>query len=315
MRGQVMACLATSDGVLVLAESECTKPSGQCVGSQRITCSPGRLEHRQSGVILAYVGASGHGYLDRDLFLPRAWAEQPALRQATGVPPCVDYCTRPEMARQMLERAIAGEVPHRFVAGGPTFGDDAELRQWLEHRGEAYVLGVCERTALRVTNATTAMLRGPWRHGTPAEGPGIVLGDTDWTGLRIARCVRGGSGRASGDWPTWERWMLVGRPRRISGECEYYLGFARPGAVVEDLVGAIGAHRKVGQGIVDARHTVGLDRFAGRSWDGWYRHMTVALMAHAVLCMARERDSRHWPWAGGRGDGGPSGATASLDGL
>lgn len=292
LRAQVMSHLASRDGVLVLEESEFVKESGQCVGTQRINGDAGRLEHRQTGVFLAYGGPHGSGYLDRELFLPRAWAEHRALRTASGVPSEVAYSTRPQMARRMIERALAHGVPHRFVAGGPAFGSDPSLREWLESRCEAYVLGVPERQIVHVRNVTmrAEALAATWPESAWARCPAAesAIGDEVWAGISLGVSGPASRTRAQSTCTPWERWLIACRRKPMVGECEYYLGYARQGASLNDMVSAIGAYRKIRQGFHDARETVGLDRFAGRSWDGWYRHITVALMAHTVLCMARD---------------------------
>lgn len=282
LRQQVLDHIATSDGVLVLDEAEFVKESGAHVGAQRYEgAEGGRSEHRQTGVFLAYSGPRGEGYLDRELFLPKCWTEQERLRLASGLPADVTYTTRPQMARQMLERAFQADVPHRCIVGGITFGADAGLRLWLERLGEPYVLGVPGREVVRVRNATlradALVAVWPDEAWRPAAGSGSGAGGEVWAGVQV-RCNAG---------EDWQRWLIARRSSWGSEATDYFLAFDAAGATLDDMIGSIEACRRISRGIGEARRTVGLDRFNGKSWEGWYRHMTVALMAHAMRSMVR----------------------------
>ncbi len=282
LREQVLKYLASPEGVLVLDETEFAKENGKFVGAHRIRGTHGTGTHMQTGIFLAYCGPRGRGYLDRELFLPKAWVEHHDLRAASGVPGDVRYSTRPEMARRMLQRALESDIPHRFIAGGPTFGADLGLRRWLNERRETYVLGIPEDQTVtvdgRMVAAGHAAASLPRRAWSPGKADG---GGPHWAGIKLDP-ARGS--RLSDD---RERWLVVCR-QQDAGPVECYLGCVRAGADPEDLAEAIAAYQRIKVGLREAREAVGLDRFAGRSWEGWYRHMTVALMAHTVLCLARD---------------------------
>jgi len=280
LRQQVLDHLAAPDGVLVLDEAEFVKDSSAYVGAQRYTDEDGgRAEHRQTGVFLAYSSPRGEGYLDRELFLPRCWTEQESLRLASGLPSHVTYTTRPQMARLMLERALQAGVPHRCIAAGPTFGADAGLRLWLEQLGEPYIMGVPGRHIVRVKNTTlradalvAVWPQDAWRAAPRSQ---MALDGEVCAGVQV-HCGAGAD---------WERWLLAKRLTWDSSSVEYFLAFTRTGDTFEQMMSCLDGCRRVTRGMRDARRTVGLDRFTGKSWEGWYRHMTVALMAHAMLGM------------------------------
>jgi SRSO17 transposase len=290
MREQVLGYLASPDGVLVLDESDFVKENARFVGAHRVYGASVGSPHLQTGVFLAYCGPRGRGYLDRELFLPRAWVEHRDLRAASGVPGDVGFCTRPEMARRMLQRALEHQVPHRYVAGGPTFGADAGLRRWLQEKGEPYVLGVPGDLSV-TTNGRIWTVRA-LAESLPEDAWHSRAGSSKATGLWSATPVqdRGNIADARGGYDpnTWNRWVVAWRPTADSEEIECFLAHTVRDAGADELCDVIEAYRRVRQGLREARDSVGLDRFAGRNWDGWYRHMTVALMAHTVLCMARE---------------------------
>ncbi|NLH98517.1 MAG: transposase [Chthonomonadales bacterium] len=286
LRDQVLTHLASPYAVLVLDESAFVKANGRFVGAHRGTDGGGVSHHLQTGVFLAYAGPKGNGYLDRELFLPRPWIERSDLRLSSGVPDGIAYSTRPQMARRMLERAFEHQIPHRFVAGSITFGADRDLRAWLEERREAYVLAVPADMALLVDGAyrSAEELAASLSHHTRAsEGP------EGWMGMRLPSGGGSRTGMQAGGRGDWQRWIVAECKPRGAEPSDRFLAFVRPGTLLDDVVDAIKASRRIRDGMSEARRTVGLDRFTGKSWEAWYRHMTVTLMAHTVLGLAREQ--------------------------
>ncbi len=277
LRRQVLDHLASPDGVLVLLEAEFIKESSGYVGTQRhADYDLGRIEHRQTGVFLAYAGPQGEGYLDRELFLPRCWTEREKLRLAAGMPPQVTYATLPQMARRMLERALEAEVPHGCIVGGATFGADAGLRLWLEERQESYLLGIPGREVIRVGStslrADAVVSVWPKEAWLPAPESGAAARGEAWGSIQVRSSVPTG----------WERWLVARRLTWDSGATDLYLAFVREGSALEQISRATESARRTAINLREARRVGGLDRFSGRSWEAWYRHMTVTLMAHAL---------------------------------
>src|SRR5947208_1217808 len=125
-----------AEGVLILDETGFLKKGTKSVGVQRqYSGTAGRIENCQVGVFLAYAGAAGRAFLDRELYLPKEWAADDARRREAGVPTDVAVATKPRLARRMLERAFAAEVPAAWVAGDAVYGDASDLRRWLEGQG------------------------------------------------------------------------------------------------------------------------------------------------------------------------------------
>src|SRR5687768_14968076 len=130
-------------GVLIVDETGFLKKGTKSVGVQRqYSGTAGRIENCQVGVFLAYAGAAGRAFLDRELYLPKEWAADDARRREAGVPTDAAFATKPDLARRMLERAFAAGVPAAWVAGDAVYGDASDLRRWLEARNAAYVLAV-----------------------------------------------------------------------------------------------------------------------------------------------------------------------------
>ncbi len=132
------------DGIFVLDESGFPKKGTKSVGVKRQYCGAvGKIENCQVGVFVSYLSPRGHTFLDRRLYLPEPeWIEDQARRREAGVPEEIDFQTKAELARLMLEHAQALGVPGRWVTGDEVYGGDRKLRIWLELEHRPYVLGV-----------------------------------------------------------------------------------------------------------------------------------------------------------------------------
>jgi SRSO17 transposase len=117
-RAYVVEPLADREGVLIVDETGFLKKGTKSAGvARQYSGTAGRIENCQIGVFLAYASGTGHALIDRELYLPKEWAEDPARRKAAGIPKEVAFATKPELARRMIARAIAAGVPFSWVLG------------------------------------------------------------------------------------------------------------------------------------------------------------------------------------------------------
>jgi SRSO17 transposase len=122
--------------VLVVDETGFPKKGTTSVGVQRqYSGTAGKVDNCQLGVFLAYAGPKGRAFIDRELYLPRAWTNDPARCRAARVPEQVEFRTKPQLARMLVERALDAEVPASWVTADEVYGGDPALRRWLEDRG------------------------------------------------------------------------------------------------------------------------------------------------------------------------------------
>ena len=139
----VVEHLGDVHGVLVVDETGFLKKGNKSVGVQRqYSGTAGRIENCQIGVFLTYACAQGRTLLDRELYLPRVWADDLERRREAGVPEKVAFSTKPQLAWRMLERALESGVPFGWVTGDEVYGNDRRLRLWLERRDVPHVLAV-----------------------------------------------------------------------------------------------------------------------------------------------------------------------------
>ena len=146
-RGYVVEALGDPGGVLILDDTGDLKKGVHTVGTQRqYTDTAGRIENAQVAVYLAYAGAGGSTLIDREVYLPKVWAEDAKRCAAAGVPPRVRFATKLTLARRMLARALDAGVPAAWCTADEFYGGDRHLRRDLQARGVGYVLAVAKKS-------------------------------------------------------------------------------------------------------------------------------------------------------------------------
>jgi SRSO17 transposase len=143
LRAYLVEHLGAPQAVLVLDETGFLKQGQHSVGvARQYSGTAGRIANCQIGVFLAYASRHGHALLDCALYVPQAWTNDCERCERTGMPEQHPCATKPQLARQMLKRALAAKVPATWVMGDSVYGDDRRLRVWLEEQTQAYVLAV-----------------------------------------------------------------------------------------------------------------------------------------------------------------------------
>jgi SRSO17 transposase len=288
LRSYVVEHLGDPQGVLVIDETGFLKKGTKSVGVQRqYSGTAGRIENCQIGVFLAYASPKGRAFLDRELYLPREWSANGERRAEAGVPEEVAFQTKPQLARAMLQRAMEAGVPARWVTGDEVYGGDRRLRVWLEQQEIPHVLAVRSNEPLwastgqgptQVGAATriAQVLPEEWvclSAGAGAKGPRIY----DWVRVPIRPFGAPGQGY----------WLLARRSIAKPDELAYYVCFGPAETTLEELVRVAGMRWTIEEGFEEAKGEVGLDQYEVRRWAGWYRHITLALLAHAFLAVIR----------------------------
>jgi SRSO17 transposase len=283
LHAYVVEHLGDKRAVLIVDETGFVKKGKQSVGVQRqYSGTAGRIENCQIGVFLVYASAQGRTFLDRALYLPQEWTQDKPRCQQAGVPDTVGFATKPMLAKQMIARALAAGVPARWVTGDSVYGNDGKLRCWLEAQRLAYVLGVSGNHYVwvdwqqrPVAVVAQQVPRNAWQRlsaGSGSKGPRWF----DWAALRLAGAEGG-----------WQRWLLLRRQVNKPTEVAYYRVFAPARASLATMVKVAGTRWAIEECFETAKGEVGLDQYEVRSWPGWYRHITLVLLAHAYLTVVR----------------------------
>jgi SRSO17 transposase len=253
--------------------------------ARQYTGTAGRIENAQVGVFLAYAGAKGHALIDRALYLPKEWTDDPERCDAAGVPRAVAFATKPRLAERMLSRAWEQGVTAAWVTGDTVYGHDGKFRRFLEDHGQPYLLAV---------PANQPLFDGDVRSTVRAVADEFPV--TAWSRLSAGN---GTKGPREYDWAVrafgpvdergWQLWLVVRRHRERSDERAYF--FARgPASTARDaLVRVAGARWRVEECLELAKGDCGLDEYEVRSWTGWHRHVTLSLFALAAVVAIRAR--------------------------
>jgi SRSO17 transposase len=129
--------------VLVADETGFLKKGTTSVGVQRQDSgTAGRVDNCQLGVFLAYASPMRRATIDRELYLPERWTEDPERCKAARVPKEIGFRTKPELAQLMLERALDAGVPASWTTADEVYGGSPALREWLQERQVPHVLAV-----------------------------------------------------------------------------------------------------------------------------------------------------------------------------
>ena len=289
LRDYLVDHLGYGDGVLVVDETGFLKKGEKSAGVQRqYSGTAGRIENCQIGVFLAYAGAKGRALLDRELYLPQVWADDRERRREAGVPKSVRFRTKPQLAQLMLGRALKAGVPFAWFSGDEVYGSDRKLRLWLEGEEIPHVMAIKSNEKLwaltdrgpllvRADQLASGVLESAWVRcsaGNGAKGPRVY----DWTAVEIRPLREPGKGH----------WLLARRSIAKPGELAYYVCFGPAGTRLEELARVAGTRWTIEECFEEAKGEVGLDQYEVRRWDGWYRHITLAMLAHAYLAVIRQ---------------------------
>ncbi len=244
----------------------------------------GRVENCQVGVFLSYVTALGHGLIDRDLYLPEDWCADAARRQAAHIPEALRFATKPELARRMVERAQGAGLPLRWIVADTVYGHSTDLRTWLEEQGYSYGLAVPS------TEVVCVQTPAGYRLSDVASLAEQALGQEDWQRLSQSQ---GTKGERLFDWailPVVHRGLLDGRHFLVVRRClddptqlSYYLVWTpQVHTPLPIIVQALGCRWHIEEDLQGSKD-LGLDQYEVRSYLGWYRHLTLVLLAAAFL--------------------------------
>src|SRR5437868_666493 len=302
------------DGIGVVDETGFLKKGKKSVGvARQYTGTAGKRENSQVATVLSYATKDAHVFLDRELYLPEAWAWDRTRRAEAGVPEEVGFATKPEQAMAMLERAWEQGVPMRWVTGDAGYGYSPRLRETVQAHGRSYVLagsangrvwtgrpeveepaeqtgGRPRRTARVAKGAPKARMvseviaslpKSAWKRLAVVEGEkGMIT--YSWARVRVVE--------SRDQLPGPDVWLLARRSPSAPDKLSYYLAYAPPKTSLETLVRVASSRYTVEQCIEEAKGETGLDAYEVRFWHSWYRHITLSMMAHAWLTSIKLRE-------------------------
>ena len=288
--------LAEEGAVLVIDETGFLKQGkASCGVARQYTGSAGKITNCQIGVFASYVSRHGHAFIDRALYLPKEWTDDPARLKAAHVPNNAGFATKPQIARRMIARALAAKVPFAFVAADSVYGT-GEIETVLRKAGKGYVLGVASNRVFRswgkkqLVGGTAASIaqnlpRNAWRRlsaGEGTKGPRLH----DWAYLELADLDAGEY--CSTPTGQWTRGLLI-RRNIAGGDLAFFSTWCPNGTPMKKLVSVEGHRWAIEDSFETAKNEFGLDHNETRSWQGWHRHVSLVMLAFAMMAAIRHR--------------------------
>lgn len=302
LRRYVVEHLGEADGVLVVDETGFLKKGKKSAGvANQYSGAAHGLANSQVGVFLLYASTRGVAFVDRELYVPDEWVDDLVRCREAGIPEDIEQITKGELAKRMLARAFEASMPADWVVGDALYGSD-ELRTWLEEQQKQYVLAVAETHLVWVAGRhqpigyLAALLpkeawsvlsagegsQGPrryewaWFQLPSAAGPNEMPGSSE-----AARSVQDPGKQA--------RFLLLRRSLSDPSQRAYYRVAGPATLSLPEVVRIAGRRWTIEEGIEEAKGEVGLDQYEVRTYRAWYRFMTLALFAHAVLAVVRQK--------------------------
>jgi SRSO17 transposase len=296
VRAYALETLASPGAVLVIDETGFLKQGQRSCGvGRQYTGSAGKITSCQIGVFAAYVSDKGCAFIDRQLYLPKDWTNTPERRTAAQVPDSVQFVTKPAIAAQMIERAMAAGVPFAWVAADTIYGVGA-IQMQLRRAGKGYVLGA------HATDQFSSWIDKPEVAGT-AENIAQALAPGAWTRLSAGD---GTKGARLYDWAyveladleaeeynedltgLWTRGLLI-RRSLSDGDLAFFSTWCPAGTPLEELVRVEGQRWAIEDAFETAKTELGLTHNETRSWHGWHRHVSLVMLAFAMMAVVRQR--------------------------
>jgi SRSO17 transposase len=294
VREYALETLAEETAVLVVDETGFLKQGkASCGVARQYTGSAGKITNCQIGVFASYVSRHGHAFIDRELYLPKEWTDDADRLKAAHVPDEVGFATKPQIARQMIARALAAKVPFAFVAADSVYGT-GDIETMLRKAGKGYVLGVAANHVFRswgkkqlvggtADNIAQSLPKSAWRRlssGEGTKGPRLH----DWAYLELADLdVAQYNSTLTGQ---WTRGLLI-RRNIADGAMAFFSTWCRKGTPAKKLIAVEGRRWAIEDSFESAKNELGLDHNESRSWHGWHRHVSLVMLAFAMMAAIR----------------------------
>jgi SRSO17 transposase len=302
VRDYTLETLADDDAVLVIDETGFLKQGkASCGVARQYTGSAGKITNCQVGVFACYVSRHGHAFIDRALYLPKAWTNDPARMKTAHIPEGTGFATKPTLAGMMIERTLAAQVPFNWVAADSVYGVGS-IETTLRRAGKGYVLGVssdhsikswgkAERFAGTAGAVAQELPASEWKRLSAGEGTkGARLYDWAYCELADLDAAEYNADRSG----IWTRGLLI-RRNIADGELAFFSTGCPAGTVIETLVKVEGHRWAIEDSFETAKNELGLDHNETRSWHGWHRHVSLVMLAFAMLAAIRHRANAATP--------------------
>jgi SRSO17 transposase len=271
-------------GSLILDETGFLKKGKKSVGvGRQYTGTAGKVENAQVGVFAAWATDLGATLIDRELYLPKDWAENKARRREAKVPEEIEFKTKIEIGMELFDKAKKRGLNPEWVLADSVYGGSYAFRSQLEEEGHQYILGV--KTNHTVTTGWQMLpIARLFSETKGVKWSRLSMGSGtkcdrkyDW-----AQCpLNGGPGDG------YVRIALARRNIEDPTTIAYFLVFCSSSLSLQDVVRVAGTRWRIEECFESGKSEVGLDHYEVRSWHGWYKHITLSMLGLALLTVAK----------------------------
>jgi SRSO17 transposase len=289
------------------------------VGVARQYCGQvGKRENCQVAVTLSVATEAASLPIAYRLYLPEAWAGDPARRAMAGVPEEIQFATKPAIALEQVRQALADGVPPGVVVTDAGYGNDTDFRDGITAAGLPYVAGILGTTSLWPPGAgplpaapwsgkgrpPKRLRRDPGHQPLAAEALAAGLPAGAWrtvtwregtAGPLASRFAAARVRPAHDDFrlsePHAEEWFLAEWPEGEKEPTHYWLSTLPATASIEELVAAAKLRWRVERDFEELKQELGLGHFEGRGWRGFHHHASLCVAAYGFLVAERCRFS------------------------
>jgi SRSO17 transposase len=286
VRAYVVEHLGADDGVLIADDTQAIKKGDKSVGVAYQHCgATGQVENCQVLPMLTYASARGHAFINRRLYLPQSWTEDPGRCAAAGVPAEVEFATKPQQVIGMLAEEIAAATPFGWFTADSGYGRDPALRAFCHGAEVPYVMAVpvdlpligSRGQATRADKAASRLTGADFERRSAGQG---TKGGRyyDWAAITV---------RVKDQPPAdgYAHLLLVRRSISDPTDFEHFLCHAPPGTTIPQLIAIAGMRWKIEENNEHGKDLVGLDQYQVRKWTPWHRHVTTCMLAVAFLAV------------------------------
>jgi len=292
VRSYAVAHLGDADAALILDDTQVLKKGVKSVGVAPQHCGlTGQTENCQVWVMGAYASVHGHAFVDRELYLPARWCDDPGRMAEAGVPEDrTALLTKPQLARRIVARTLAAQVPFRWVCADAGYGRDPRLRRFCRERHLAFVMAVpvdlpcstapaASRHVREAGDLIGRVRRDSWQQRSAGHG---TKGERYYDWALVAVRVKGEEPA-----PGFAHHILMRRNTDDHSDIELFLVHAPAATTLADMVTAAGLRWKIEENNEHGKDLLGLDQYQVRKWTPTFRHVTACMLAHAFLAVTR----------------------------
>lgn len=313
LRRQVAEMLGEEDGVLIFDETGFPKKGRHSVGvARQYSGTLGRVDNCQVGVFASYCSSQGETLIDRRLFLPEEWINDPERCQSAGVPQNVIFRSKPELASEMIQQALFEGVPFAWVCGDSVYGCSPVFLQTVRELGKWYVVETsCDgrvwtsQPKLRSVGKTSRKGGRPTTKTKPLTKPQRVdeliatLPKSAWKRMSVGEGSQGPRFYEYAELTVWfsEESLPTDEPERLlvrrslgqEAELKYQRSNAPAEIPLKKLAEVGGSRWCIEKNFQSGQRECGLDEYETRGWTGWHHHTSLSMLALLFLRLQRQR--------------------------